>query len=299
MPAPEYLDPRLTEHRNPRTERIDVASPLDIVDLINGEDATVAAAVHREREAVARAIELTVAAFQGGGRLVYVGAGTSGRLGVLDASECPPTFGSYPEMVQGVMAGGLEALVRAVEGAEDREAEGVEAIEQRKVGPKDTVIGLAASRRTPFVVAALGSARRLEARTAYVTCTPRSEFTLDVDVAICLEVGPEVVMGSTRMKAGTAQKLVLNMITTAAFVRMGKAYENMMVDLMATSEKLVERSRRTVMTVTGVDAETAARAIEAAGRSVKVAIVMLKRGCPRAEAAARIARPGGFVRAAL
>src|SRR5437667_10106069 len=221
MPAPEYLDPRLTEHRNPRTERIDVASPLDIVDLINGEDATVAAAVHREREAVARAIELTVAAFQGGGRLVYVGAGTSGRLGVLDASECPPTFGSYPEMVQGVMAGGLEALVRAVEGAEDREAEGVEAIEQRKVGPKDTVIGLAASRRTPFVVAALGTARRLEARTAYVTCTPRSEFTLDVDVAICLEVGPEVVMGSTRMKAGTAQKLVLNMITTAAFVRMG------------------------------------------------------------------------------
>src|SRR5213596_351965 len=296
MPAPEYLDPRLTEHRNPRTERIDVASPLEIVDLINSEDATVAAAVHREREAVARAIELTVAAFQGGGRLVYVGAGTSGRLGVLDASECPPTFGVPPERVQGVMAGGMGALVRAVEGAEDRTAEGEQAMVERSVGPADTVIGLAASRRTPFVVAALAKARALGARTAYVTCTPRSEFTLDVDVAICLEVGPEVLMGSTRMKAGTAQKLVLNMITTAAFVRLGKAYENMMVDLMATSEKLVERSRRTVMTVTGVDYAAAARAIDAAGKSVKTAIVMLKLSCSREDAEARLRRAEGFVR---
>jgi N-acetylmuramic acid 6-phosphate etherase len=189
--------------------------------------------------------------------------------------------------------------VRAVEGAEDRAAEGEQAMAELTVGPKDTVIGLAASRRTPFVVAALGAARTRGARTAYVTCTPRSEFKLEVDVAICPEVGPEVLMGSTRMKAGTAQKLVLNMITTAAFVRLGKAYENMMVDLMATSEKLVERSRRTVMTVTGVDAGTASRAIEAAGKSVKVAIVMLKRGGSRAEAEARIARAGGFVRAAL
>src|SRR3989442_3254896 len=299
MPAPEYLDPRLTEHRNPRTERIDVASPLEIVDLINSEDATVAAAVQREREAVARAIELAVAAFQGGGRLVYVGAGTSGRLGVLDASECPPTFGSDPEQVQGIIAGGYEALVRPVEGAEDNEKAGEQAILEKQVGPKDTVIGLAASRRTPFVVAALNVARRLAARTAYVTCTPRREFALDVDVAICPEVGPEVLMGSTRMKAGTAQKQVLNMITTAAFVRTGKVYENMMVDLMATSEKLVARSRRTVMAVTGVDPETAARAIEAAGKSVKTAIVMLKLGCPRAEAEARLARAHGFGRAAI
>jgi N-acetylmuramic acid 6-phosphate etherase len=167
------------------------------------------------------------------------------------------------------------------------------------VGPKDTVIGLAASRRTPFVVAALAQARALGARTAYVTCTPRSEFALDVDVAICPEVGPEVLMGSTRMKSGTAQKLVLNMITTAAFVRVGKVYENMMVDLVAASEKLVQRGRRTVMTVTGADAAAAARAIEQAGGSVKTAIVMLRLGCPRAEAEARLVRADGFVRRAL
>jgi len=201
--------------------------------------------------------------------------------------------------VQGVIAGGSGALVRAVEGAEDRAAEGEQAMVELAVGPKDTVIGLAASRRTPFVVAALRRARERGARTAYVTCTPRAEFGLDVDVAICPEVGPEVLMGSTRMKAGTAQKLVLNMITTAAFVRSGKAYENMMVDLLATSEKLVERSRRTVMTVTGVDYDTAARAIEAAGKRVKTAIVMLEGRCTREVAEARLARAGGFVRAAL
>jgi N-acetylmuramic acid 6-phosphate etherase len=228
-----------------------------------------------------------------------VGAGTSGRLGVLDASECPPTFGSDPRMVQGVMAGGVPALVRPVEGAEDRADDGAKAIEDLAVDARDTVIGLAASRRTPFVVAALDAARRRGARTAYVTCTPRAEFTLDVDVAICPVVGPEVLMGSTRMKAGTAQKLVLNMITTAAFVRLGKAYENMMVDLMATSRKLVERSKRTVAMVTGVDPDTAARAIADAGGSVKTAIVMLKLGCPRAVAERRLADAGGFVRAAL
>jgi N-acetylmuramic acid 6-phosphate etherase len=170
---------------------------------------------------------------------------------------------------------------------------------ERRIGPRDTVIGLAASRRTPYVVAALAEAHRLGARTAYVTCTPREEFRLEVDVAICPVVGPEVLMGSTRMKAGTAQKLVLNMITTTAFVRMGKAYENMMVDLMANSRKLVERSRRTVMTVAGVDYDGATRAIEAAGKSVKTAIVMLKRGCERPEAEARLAKAGGFVRRAL
>ena len=295
----DYLDPRLTERRNPRTATIDTASALEIVDLIGAEDAGVPASVAGARVEIARAIDLIEAAFRAGGRLLYVGAGTSGRLGVLDASECPPTFGSAPTQVVGVMAGGMGALVRAVEGAEDRAAEGEQAMAEHAVGPKDTVIGLAASRRTPFVVAALAAARARGARTAYVTCTPRAEFKLEVDVAICPEVGPEVLMGSTRMKAGTAQKLVLNMITTAAFVRMGKAYENMMVDLMATSEKLVERSKRTVMTVTGVDAAAAARAIEAAGKSVKVAIVMLERGCPRDEAEQRLARAGGFVRRAL
>jgi len=288
-----------TEQRNPRTLDLDTLDVGGILERISAEDRTVPGAVAKELPHVARAVELVVASFREGGRLLYVGAGTSGRLGVLDASECPPTFGSDPGMVRGIIAGGHGALVRAVEGAEDRALEGERAMDEHEVGPKDTVIGLAASRRTPYVVAALTRARALGARTAYVTCTPRAEFSLDVDVAICPEVGPEALMGSTRMKSGTAQKLVLNMITTAAFVRMGKVYENMMVDLMATSEKLVERSRRTVMTVTGVDYATASRALEDAGRSVKTAIVMLGTGCTRAEAEARLARAGGFVRAAL
>jgi N-acetylmuramic acid 6-phosphate etherase len=288
-----------TEQRNPRTLDLDTLDVPGILARLSAEDHGVPAAVARELPYVARAVDLVVASFREGGRLIYVGAGTSGRLGVLDASECPPTFGSDPEQVQGVIAGGHGALVRSVEGAEDRAEEGEQAMIERDVTPRDTVIGVAASRRTPFVVSALAKARTLGARTAYVTCTPRSEFALDVDVAICLEVGPEALMGSTRLKAGTAQKLVLNMITTAAFVRMGKVYENMMVDLMATSQKLVERSRRTVMTVTGVDYESAAAAIEAAGKSVKTAIVMLKLGCARAEAETRLAESGGFVRAAL
>ncbi len=288
-----------TEQRNPRTLDLDTLSVPQILDRMSAEDRTVPDAVARELPYVAQAVDLVVSAFKAGGRLIYVGAGTSGRLGVLDASECPPTFGSDPKMVQGVIAGGATALVRAVEGAEDREEEGEAAMRDLEVGQKDVVIGIAASRRTPFVVAALKLARKLGARTGYVTCTPREEFHLDVDVAICPMVGPEVLMGSTRMKAGTAQKLVLNMITTAAFIRMGKAYENMMVDLMATSRKLVERSRRTVMIVTGVDYDRAARAIDDAGGSVKTAIVMLKLGCARADAEARLRRAGGFVRGAL
>jgi N-acetylmuramic acid 6-phosphate etherase len=288
-----------TEQRNPRTADLDTLEVPGILARIADEDRTVPAAVAAEIPHISRAVDLVVASFREGGRLIYVGAGTSGRLGVLDASECPPTFGSDPRMVEGVIAGGYGALVRAVEGAEDREDEGRQAIADRNVDARDTVIGLAASRRTPFVVAALAAARARGARTAYVTCTPRAEFTLDVDVAICPVVGPEVLMGSTRMKAGTAQKLVLNMITTAAFVRIGKVYENMMVDLMATSEKLVERSRRTVMTVTGVDYGTAARAIEDAGKSVKTAIVMIQLRCSRAEAEARLAAASGFVRGAL
>jgi len=288
-----------TEQRNPRTLDLDTLDIPELLERISAEDRTVPVAVAAEIPYIAHAVELVVASFRAGGRLIYVGAGTSGRLGVLDASECPPTFGSDPTMVQGVIAGGHGALVRAVEGAEDRTEDGVQAMDDLHVGPADTVIGLAASRRTPFVVAALARARGLSARTAYVTCTPRAEFTLAVDVAICPVVGPEVLMGSTRMKAGTAQKLVLNMITTAAFVRVGKAYENMMVDLKATSEKLVERSRRTVMTVAEVDYATAARAIEDAGKSVKTAIVMLRVGCDRGEAEARLEHAQGFVRLAL
>lgn len=288
-----------TEQRNPRTRDLDTLDVPGILERIAAEDRTVPDAVARELPHIARMVELVVASLRSGGRLIYVGAGTSGRLGMLDAAECPPTFGTDPDMVQGIIAGGPGALIRAVEGAEDGAAEGERAVEERGVGPKDTVIGLAASRRTPFVVGALAKARALGARTGYVTCTPREEFGLDVDVAICPEVGPEVVMGSTRMKSGTAQKLVLNMITTAAFVRLGKVYENMMVDLMATSEKLVERSRRTVMTAAAVDHDEAARALSSAGGSVKTAIVMIRRRCDRAEAERRLAAAGGFVRAAL
>jgi N-acetylmuramic acid 6-phosphate etherase len=288
-----------TEQPNPRTRDLDTLDVPGILERIAAEDRVVPEAVARELPHVARMVERVVASLRAGGRLVYVGAGTSGRLGVLDAAECPPTFGSDPETVLGVIAGGPAALVRAVEGAEDDAPGGERAMVERGVGPRDTVIGLAASRRTPFVVAALAKARALGAATGYVTCTPRAEFALDVDVAICPEVGPEVVMGSTRMKAGTAQKLVLNMITTAAFVRLGKVYENMMVDLTATSEKLVERGRRTVMAAAAVGYEEAARVLPEAGGSVKTAIVMIRRGCGRGEAERRLAAAGGFVRVAL
>lgn len=288
-----------TEQRNPRTMDLDMLEVPELLARINDEDRTVPEAVAREIPYIAQAVELIVASFKAGGRLIYAGAGTSGRLGVLDASECPPTFGSEPEQVVGVIAGGYTAVVRAVEGAEDRTDQGEQAMDDLQVGPHDTVVGLAASRRTPYVVAAVAHAKLRGARTVYVTCTPREEFGLDVDVAICPVVGPEVLMGSTRMKAGTAQKLVCNMLSTAAFVRVGKAYENMMVDLLANSQKLVERSRRTVMTATGCDYAQAAHAIEAAGKSVKVAIVMLERGCARDEAERRLAAADGFVRAAL
>jgi len=288
-----------TEQRNPRTMDLDTLDVPELLARINAEDRMVADAVARELPYIARATDLVVASFRAGGRLIHVGAGTSGRLGVLDASECPPTFGSDPDQVVGVIAGGYTAVVRAVEGAEDRREEGVRAMDDLGVGPDDTVVGIAASRRTPYVVAAIERARERGARTVYLTCTPREEFLLPVDVAICPVVGPEVLMGSTRMKAGTAQKLVLNMLSTAAFVRTGKVYENMMVDLMANSLKLVERSRRTVMTVTGVGYDEAGRAIEAAGHSVKTAIVMLKAGCDREEAEQRLRQTGGFVRRAV
>jgi N-acetylmuramic acid 6-phosphate etherase len=288
-----------TEQRNPRTMDLDTLEVPELLARISAEDRTVPDAVATQLPYIAQAVDYIVLSFKAGGRLIYVGAGTSGRLGVLDASECPPTFGSDPDQVVGVIAGGYTAVVRAVEGAEDRADHGAQAMDDLEVGPEDTIVGLAASRRTPYVVSAIARARSLGARTVYVTCTPREEFTLEVDVAICPVVGPEVLMGSTRMKAGTAQKLVCNMLSTASFVRIGKAFENMMVDLLANSQKLVERGRRTVMTATGCDYAAAGHAIEAAGKSVKVAIVMVKAGCSRAEAERRLAAADGFVRGAL
>jgi N-acetylmuramic acid 6-phosphate etherase len=288
-----------TEQRNPRTMDLDRLSTVEVLEKINAEDQTVAEAVRAEIPYVAQAVDLAHAALVAGGRILYIGAGTSGRLGVLDASECPPTFGVPPEWVQGIIAGGYGALLQAVEGAEDKAEDGAEQISRAKVEPRDFVVGIAASRRTPFVVAALAEARKRGARTALVTCTPREEQNIPVDVAICPVVGPEVIMGSTRMKAGTAQKMVLNMITTATMVRLGKIYENMMVDLMATSKKLVERGRRTLMTVTGLEYEAACTRLDEAGGSVKVAIVMTLAGIDAGAARARLERADGFVRAAL
>ena len=291
------LDPRETERRNPRSASIDLASPLEIVDLINAEDTRVPIAVASQREVIARAVELAEQTFRGGGRLFYVGAGTSGRLGVLDASECPPTFGTDPEMVQGIIAGGLPALTRAQEGAEDVVENGARVMDEHGIGAKDFVIGIAASGTTPYVGAALVRARQLGARTGIVACSPPPPDLVSlVDVAILPIVGPEVVTGSTRMKAGTATKLVLNAITTGAMIRLGKTYGNLMVDLRATNNKLVDRSQRIVAEVCGVTREQATTLLERAGKSVKLAIVMHKRVVSREDAERLLAENGGVVR---
>jgi N-acetylmuramic acid 6-phosphate etherase len=283
--ADDFLDARLTERRNPRSQSIDTASPLELVDLINAEDATVPAAVAKAREPIARTIELVERAFRSGGRLVYVGAGTSGRLGVLDATECPPTYGSPPDLVVGVIAGGPPALVRSVEGAEDDEVAGAAAMDELRVGRNDVVIGIAASGTTPFVGASLRRAQALGARTVFLSCTePPATLRETCDVCITVLVGPEVVTGSTRMKAGTATKLVLNTITSGAMIRLGKVYGNLMVDLRAWNEKLVDRSRRIVMETTGLPRDEAGAVITAAGGSVKTAIVMARRHTSREEA---------------
>jgi len=295
----EQLKELTTEQRNPASMSIDAESVEGILRIMNEEDKKVARAVEKEIPYIAQAVEIVVDAFKKGGRLIYVGAGTSGRLGILDAVECPPTYGTDPEMVQGLIAGGRRAMFRSVEGAEDREEDGAHDIDLKKVGPKDVVCGLAASRRTPYVVGAVKRARRLGARTLYVTTNPRSEFNIDVDVAICPVVGPEVIMGSTRMKSGTAEKLVLNMITTASMIRLGKVYENMMVDLQMTNRKLVERSKRVLMTITGCGYDEAERVLKEAGGHVKTALVMVKAGIGVEEARRRLEKSGGFVRGAI
>ena len=279
------IDPRLTERRNPRTTGIDRASALEIVDLIAAEDATVPAAVARAREELAASIEMVEAAFRRGGRLLYIGAGTSGRLGVLDAAECPPTFGTDPEMVVGIIAGGYRALVRSVEGAEDDVNAGIGEMDAQRVGPNDVVMGIAASGTTPFVRAALGRAQALGARTIFLSCSePPALLKETCDICLTILVGPEAITGSTRMKAGTATKLALNTVTTGAMVRLGKTYGNLMVDLKAWNDKLTDRSERIVMETTGSDRAAARAALETAEGGVKTAIVMVKLGVGRGEA---------------
>ena len=295
-----HLDSRLTEQRNPRTASIDLAPPLEIVDLIQAEDRTVPDAVATQREAIARAISLVEHAFRAGGRLLYVGAGTSGRLGVLDASECPPTFGTDPQMVQGIIAGGHKALTRSQEGAEDRLEGAVEDLQHHGVRSGDFVIGIAASGTTPYVKRALTYARSIGASTALVACSPPPPDALDVaDIVILPLTGPEVVTGSTRMKAGTATKLVLNMITTGAMIRLGKTFGNLMVDMRATNAKLVDRSQRILMEVCEVDRDGARALIAASGGIVKTAIVMHYLGVTREEAEEKLATNGGVIRRIL
>jgi N-acetylmuramic acid 6-phosphate etherase len=296
----DFLDSRVTERRNPRTANIDLASPVGIVDLIIAEDATVVDAVRTQREQIARAIEVAEATFRRGGRLFYAGAGTSGRLGVLDASEMPPTYGTDPDMVQGIIAGGPAALTRSQEGAEDRIESAVEDLDAHGVRRGDFLIGIAASGTTPYVRRALAHARTLGAATALVACSPPSdEARQHADIVILPVTGPEVVTGSTRMKAGTATKLVLNTITTGAMIRIGKTFGNLMVDLRATNEKLKDRSERIVMEIASLDRDAARAVLKQADGQVKLAIVMALRGVMRDEAERLLEEHGGVVRKVL
>ena len=280
---------RATERRNPRSIAIDTYDPKQLVDLFVAEDASVSAAVGSAREAIAATMTLVEAAFRRGGRLFYIGAGTSGRLGVLDASECPPTFGTSPEMVQGIIAGGAAALVKSIEGAEDDIGAGIAAVNQHALGSDDVLIGIAASGTTPFVHAALLHATERGTNTVFLTCAePPAALVHSCDVVIRVDVGPELITGSTRLKAGTATKLVLNIITSGAMVRIGKTYGNLMVDLQATNAKLRERGERIVMEVLGVSRESARAALASASGRVRTAIVMLHEGLDVAAAEARL-----------
>ncbi len=288
-----------TEQRNPATMSIDLADPKEIARLINEEDKKVAERVTSRLDEIAEAITLVKEALSKGGRLIYAGAGTSGRLGVLDAAECPPTFGTRPEQVVGLIAGGKEAMLVAQEGAEDHEENGRKAMEEVDLKEMDVVCGLAASGRTPYVHGAIKEARKRGCKTVMVTTVPADQIDLDVDVMIDVPVGPEVIMGSTRMKSATAQKMVLNMITTGAMVRQGKVYENVMVDLMLSNRKLEERARRIIMMFTDVDYEKASALLEECDGHVKKALLMALGGIGRDEAAKLLKEHDGFIRKAF
>lgn len=288
----------LTELRLPESMGLDAMSAEDAVAVMNAQDAKAVEAVAAERASVARAAELVAAALREGGRLIYFGAGTSGRLGVLDASECPPTFRTNPEQVQGVIAGGEAAMFRAQEGAEDRAEDGAAAVDARGVGPRDVVMGIAAGGTTPFVHGALRRARERGAKTVFLSCVQPVPDEPPVDVVIRPLTGPEVLTGSTRLKAGTATKLVLNQITTVAMVRLGKVYENLMVDLRATNQKLWDRGARIVATLTGLPRDAAMDLLRRADGRVKVAVVMQRRQVSAEEATRLLAASGGALRGA-
>ncbi|QDT82748.1 N-acetylmuramic acid 6-phosphate etherase [Gimesia chilikensis] len=293
------LEHLTTEQRNPASDKIDAMSSLEIVQLMNAEDAGVAAAVAKEAETIAAAVDLIAEAFRRGGRLVYIGAGTSGRLGVLDASECPPTFNSPPEQVVGLIAGGRTALTNAVEGAEDHPEFAIADLQELGLSQDDVLVGIATSGRTPYVIAALQYAREQGAAAIAFTCNQENQLADVADLTICPVVGPEVVTGSTRLKAGTATKMVLNMLTTGAMVRIGKTYGNLMVDLRATNKKLIDRSIRILIAFTDLPRDEAETVLEACHGELKTAIVSVKRNVSPERAEELLKQAGGHLRRVL
>ena len=295
----QTLSTLITEQRNPNSMNVDCLSALEIVQLMNEEDKQVPLAIEKCLPQIAQAVECIVAAFQQGGRLVYIGAGTSGRLGVLDASECPPTFGVSPEMVKGIIAGGERALRHPIEGAEDSKAQAVVDLQTIQFSSKDVLVGIAASGRTPYVIGALEYAKSLGSVTVSIASNPNSAMANIVDIAIDTVVGPEVLTGSSRLKSGTAQKLVLNMLTTASMILMGKCYQNLMVDVQASNEKLKARAIRIVMQATDCDKALAEETLKQADQNAKLAIMMILSGLDRSQAEALLEKHQGKLQFAL
>lgn len=295
----QTLSTLITEQRNPNSMHVDSLSALEIVQLMNEEDKQVPLAIEKCLPQIAQAVECIVAAFQQGGRLVYIGAGTSGRLGVLDASECPPTFGVSPEMVKGIIAGGERALRHPIEGAEDSKTHAVVDLQTIQFSSKDVLVGIAASGRTPYVIGALEYAKSLGSVTVSIASNPNSAMANIVDIAIDTVVGPEVLTGSSRLKSGTAQKLVLNMLTTASMILMGKCYQNLMVDVQASNEKLKARAIRIVMQATDCDKTLAEETLKLADQNAKLAIMMIFSGLDRAQAEALLEKHHGKLQLAL
>lgn len=289
----------ITEARNPATFDIDSKSTLEILRLINAEDKKVPLAIEKELPQIVKGVELVVKTFKKGGRLFYIGAGTSGRLGILDAAECPPTFGTSPQMIKGIIAGGYRSLIRSKEGVEDNLKAGALDLKKAGLKKKDVVVGIAASKRTPYVLGALKYAKKLGAKTIFIFFNPEKGLKIKPDVVISPVLGPEVITGSTRMKAGTAQKLILNMLTTCAMIEIGKVYQNLMVDLQARSQKLSERSKRIIMEVTGISYKQSEKYLHLSGGKVKTALVMILSKVDRIKAEKRLKKAGGFVRKAL
>ena len=295
----QTLSTLITEQRNSNSMHVDSLSALEIVQLMNEEDKQVPLAIEKCLPQIAQAVECIVAAFQQGGRLVYIGAGTSGRLGVLDASECPPTFGVSPEMVKGIIAGGERALRHPIEGAEDSKTQAVVDLQTIQLSSKDVLVGIAASGRTPYVIGALEYAKSLGSVTVSIASNPNSAMANIVDIAIDTVVGPEVLTGSSRLKSGTAQKLVLNMLTTASMILMGKCYQNLMVDVQASNEKLKARAIRIVMQATDCDKTFAEETLKQADQNAKLAIMMILSGLDRAQAEALLEKHQGKLQLAL